>query len=262
MIKNNNQDTKILLSRAQDNAEMALKKGEPCFMPFLSDFEQAFVTRYAAYSRDDEKLLFFGGYKESDYKCAGFFPRYLFYDEDYDPYADFPVCTVLAEGSGFRRLTHRDFLGAIMSLGIKREMIGDIVVAEDGFSAYIFCLKKAADYLVDNFKAAANDKISCRLYANEDITIPEKKYEVINATVSSPRLDAVLCACINVSREEAGKMILSGLVSADHIVAEDKSKICGEGSVISVRGYGKFVINKIGDRNRRDRLRISIYRYV
>ena len=76
MIKHNEQEIKLLVSKAQDAAEMALKKGEAKFLPFLSDAEAAYLERNLKYDRGDEKLLFFGGYGEAEYKCAGFFPLY------------------------------------------------------------------------------------------------------------------------------------------------------------------------------------------
>lgn len=261
MIKHNESDLKLLVSRAQDASEMALKKGEARFLPFLSDAEVAFLERTLRYSRDDEKLVFFGGYDEADYKCAGFFPSYYFYDESFEPEKEFPICTVFAKGSGFRKLTHRDFLGSMMSLGIKRETVGDIVVSDDGFSAYVFCLEKTAQYLVANFTSAANDKIVCTI-TDGNVKIPPKKFEVINTTVSSPRVDALICACLDISREDAGRLIASGLVAHDHITVEDKSGMCAEGSLISVRHHGRFLLYKIGDKNRRDRLRITIHRYI
>lgn len=262
MIKHNEQEIKLLVSKAQDAAEMALKKGEAKFLPFLSDAEAAYLERNLKYDRGDEKLLFFGGYGEAEYKCAGFFPLYYFYDEEYEPESEFPICTVLAKGSGFRKLSHRDFLGSMMALGIKRETIGDIVVSEDCFSAYVFCLEKTAQYLIANFTSAANDKIVCSLCEKEKISIPPKKFEVINTTVNSPRVDAVICSCLDISRDEAGKLISAGLVAVNHITCEDKSKMCSEGTLISVRHHGRFMLYKFGDRNRRDRLRITIHRYI
>lgn len=262
MMKHNETDTKLLVSRAQDAAEMALKKGEARFLPFLSDTEIAFLEVNLRYNRDDETLIFFGGYDEADYKCAGFFPSYCFYDEEYEPEKDFPICTVFAKGSGFRKLTHRDFLGSMMSLGIKRETIGDIVVSDDGCSAYVFCLEKTAEYLVANFTSAANDKVVCSICPPDKIEIPPKKFEVINATVNSPRIDAIICACLDLSREEAGRYISSGLVACNHILCEDKSKMCSEGTLVSVRHHGRFLVYKFGDRNRRDRLRVTIHRYI
>lgn len=262
MIKNNTTDIKLLVSHTQDAAERALKSGSPCFLNFLSETEQAYIERYSVYRRDDERLLFFGGYDDAEYKCAGFFPSYYFYGEAYDAFAEFPVCAVFAKGSGFRKLSHRDFLGSVMSLGIKREMLGDIIVSEDEASAYIFCLEKTADFLTANFVLCANDKIVCKRCGTENFAIPPKKFEVINETVSSLRIDAVLCACINVSRGDAEKMISSGLVALNHEVCEDKSKLCTEGAKISVRHHGRFVLHKIGDLNRRDRLRIVLHRLV
>lgn len=262
MIKNFDTDTKLLISRAQDCAQRAIKTGSPCFMPFLSDAEQFFIEKNLSYPRDDETLVFFGGYDDSDYKCAGFFPFFLFYDDEYNPNKDFPISVIHAKGSGFRNLSHRDFLGSLMALGIKREVIGDIIVSDDCHSSYIFCLEKTADFLVTSFTAAANDKIVCTKCDTADVIIPPRKFSEISATVSSPRIDALICACLNVSRDSAEKMISSGFVSLNHAICSDKSKLCTEGALVSIRHHGRFLLHKIGDKNRRDRTRIVLHRFM
>lgn len=256
-------DEKLLRCKAEDVATLACRRYEPTFVGFLSEAERAFVEQQASYDRSQVRAIFFGGYADADYTVVGFFPTFLFYDEGYRPQEAFPIAVLRARGSGFRKLTHRDFLGSLMALGIKRETVGDILVADDGFSAYIFCLEKTADYLLRNFVAAANDKIVCeRCEDRENILLPEKKYEVIAATVSSPRLDAILCAAINLSREEASRRIEAGLVSVDHVVCCDKAKTCTVGSLLSIRHCGRFLIHSFGDRNRRDRLRIVLHHYI
>ena len=186
----------------------------------------------------------------------------MFYDESYDPYSDFPISVILAKGSGFRKLSHRDFLGSLMALGIKREVLGDIVVSDDCHSAYIFCLAKTAEYLLNYFDTAANDRIVCSECNLSDAVIPPKKFSEISDTVSSPRLDALICACLNISRDSAEKMISSGSVSLNHTICTDKSKICTEGALVSIRHHGRFLLHKIGDKNRRDRLRIVLHRFL
>lgn len=258
----NNQDTKLLISKTEDAAEFALKTGSPRFTSFLSDAQRYFVKTQAHYRRDDVVLEFFGGYDDADYSCAGFFPAYLFYDDTFCAKDAFPIKAVLAKGSGFRKLTHRDFLGSLMSLGIKREVIGDIVVSDDGFSAYIFCLEKTADYLVTAFDCAANDKITCSVCDIHDIAVPSRKTQELNITVNSPRIDAVIGAVLKLSRDDAEKLISSGAVSLNHTVCTEKSKLCDEGFVVSVRHHGRFIIQQFGDRNRRDRLRITVAKFI
>lgn len=261
-MRNEKFDEKLLSAKVGDAAKLALRRGEPTFTRFLSEAERAYIERNVYYDRDEEKLLFFGGTDEAEYTVAGFFPAYLFYDENYNPEKDFPVRTVEARGSGFRRLSHRDFLGSLMALGIERETIGDIFVAEDGYSAYIVCLDKTADYLLQFFTAAANDKITCRLCDGGSIVLPEKKFETLSVTVASPRLDALLSSALNVSREEAARLVSSGGVSVDHVVCTDKGRTLSEGSLLSVRGYGRYRLSAFGDRNRRDRLRVTLLRYI
>lgn len=261
-MKSSDFDEKILISKAEDAARQALRRGSPVFTGFLSDAERAIIQCHAHYERDEETLMFFGGYPEADYTVAGFFPAYCFYEEEFRPEKRFPIRMLHAAGSGFRKLSHRDFLGSLMALGIKRETVGDIAVAPDGFSAYIFCLEKTAEYLIGHFTMAANDKIICRPCDPETVVLPAKQFTVINTTVSSLRADAILCAALDISREEAARLIAAGLVSVNHLLCRDKSELCPEGAVFSVRHHGRFLLYRLGDRNKKDRLRITLHRYV
>ena len=261
-MKNEKTDEKLLLAKVGDAADLALRRGEASFVGFLSEAERALIERNIRFDREEEKLFFFGGFDSAEYTVAGFFPVYLFYEEGYDPKEHFPIQIISASGSGFRKLSHRDFLGSLMALGIKRETVGDIVVSDDGYSAYIFCLAKTAECILRDFTAAANDKIRCRLCKREEISLPEKKFVSLSVTVASPRLDALLSAALNVSREEASRLIAAGSVSVDHTICTDKGKSLSEGMILSVRGYGRYKVSAFGDRNRRDRLRVTLLHFV
>lgn len=261
-MKNEKFDEKLLSAKIKDAAALALRRGEATFTAFLSEAQRAYIERNVFLDPDEERLLFFGGYQEAEYTVAGFFPSYLFYDEAFEPEKEFPIRVLSAKGSGFRTLTHRDFLGSLMSLGITRESVGDIAVADDGHSAYIFCLAKTEAFLLQNLVSAANDKIICCPCNADAITLPAKKFVPLAVTVASARLDAILSAALKLSREEAAALVASGGVSIDHVVCTDKGKICGEGMLLSIRGSGRIRIASFGDRNRRDRLRLTLLRYV
>ncbi len=255
-------DEKLLLSRAQDQAQRAARSFEVCFLPFLSDTEQAYLEAYLSYPRDDVRLVFFGGHEDADYKCAGFFPSFLFFDESFDPKGAFPITALECRGSSFRKLTHRDFLGSLMSHGLKRETLGDIIVSEDGYAAFVFALSKTAEYIIANFDSAANDRITVKKLDLWALKLPERKYQSIAATVNSLRIDALLCACLDVSREEADRLLRAGFVSRNHIICTEKSRAVDKGDLFSIRHHGRFLLYDIGDRNRRDRLRITIHKYI
>ncbi len=260
-MKTSNTEEKLLFSRAKELMSAAAEKGMPCFLPFLNEQQQATVSSLP-HKSCGARLVFFGGYEDAERKCAGFFPDFLFYDEDYNPEEDFPIKTVLAKGSGFRVLSHKDFYGSLMALGIKRETFGDIAVSDDGFSALIPCADKTAHFLVENFVAAANDKIVCRTVSKGEAIFAPRKYKEFYDTLPSLRLDAVVAACCDISRDKADALIQQGFVILCHKECTDRAKICSEGDNISIRHHGRFILYEIGEKNRRDRLRVAFRKYI
>lgn len=170
------------------------------------------------------------------------------------------VQPLLLEGSGFRSLSHRDWMGALLSLGIKREILGDIVVWDD-FHAVTFCQAKGAAYLISELKKAGRDTVRafpCRLPAG---FVPRQQYIPVRGTVASPRVDGVIRTLCSISREDAAALIQRGLVEINYdTIAETDGRI-EAGDIISVRGYGKFQIDEIGQPTVRGRIHLAARKY-
>ena len=170
------------------------------------------------------------------------------------------VHPLLLEGSGFRSLSHRDWLGSLMSLGIKREILGDITVWDD-FHAVVFCQTKSAVYLITELKKAGRDAVRaapCRL---PEGFVPQQQYVSVTGTVASPRADGVVRTLCNVSREEAAAMIQRGLVELNYDPIEKTDVSVTAGDILSVRGYGKFKIDEIGRPTHRGRMHLAARKY-
>ncbi len=170
------------------------------------------------------------------------------------------VHPLLLKGSGFRALSHRDWLGSLMSLGIKREILGDIVVWDD-FHAVLFCQTKGAAYLISELKKAGRDAVRavpCRLPAG---FVPRQQYVSIRGTVASPRADGVVRALCNVSREDAAALIQRGMVEINYDPIEEADRRIEPGDILSVRGYGKFKIDEVGQPTGRGRLHLTARKY-
>lgn len=144
-----------------------------------------------------------------------------------------------------------------MSLGIKRETVGDIVVS-DGEAA-VFCLDAEAE-LIRGITKIGNAGVC----AEDGLKKPIEKPKTVNfiASVPSMRLDCIVGACANISRERSATLVKSGLVTADFSVCLEVSKIVAENSVLSLRGYGKFKVSKIVGTSKKGRLRVEIEKYV
>ena len=157
--------------------------------------------------------------------------------------------------SGYEKLSHRDWLGSLMALGIKRETIGDICFFEG--EAYVFAEPKAAVYIQNELSRAGRDKVSAEICSlPRDFRI-ELEYELFATTVASPRIDGVVRALCNMSRDDAASLVASGMVELNYFTAtEVDAKVCN-GDIISVRGRGKYIIDSADEQTKKGRVRIA-----
>ena len=158
----------------------------------------------------------------------------------------------------FEGISHRDFLGSLMSLGITRENIGDIVKKDD--CCYIFLLSKMADYVSENFSSVRKSNVKNEIYAVGNIVV-EKEFENVKKSVASLRADAVIAAMFNLSRTDAAEAIKRGLVTLNYRELEATDKRLDEGDTLSLKGKGKAIIEKVGDFTKKGRLFIEIKKY-
>ena len=145
--------TKLLIARAEDLAEATLKKDYPSFSGFLDMKQQTTLKNFKV---PGVTPVFFGGYEDAERKVLGFFPDWY---EDYS--AHFPVKAIEIIPSDTENLTHRDYLGSIMGLGIKRECIGDIIQKDDG--AYVFAGDEIIDFLIGNLDKIGHRNVKVKI---------------------------------------------------------------------------------------------------
>lgn len=200
------------------------------------------------------RTIFYGGYEEAERVILINLP-------DYADLKTEALLTVIraARPQRSRPLTHRDYLGSLIGLGIKREMIGDILVREDG--ADIICLSEIADFILTNYYKAGRTNLSLTAHPIEDLMIPEAKRTRITDTVASLRLDSVVSSAFGLSRGKAAEAIGRGLVFVNHVEVAKADFQVKEGDQITLRGKGKACILEVGGRSRKDRQYITIERY-
>lgn len=155
-------------------------------------------------------------------------------------------------------LTHRAVLGSVLGLGIKREMLGDIVVQNN--LCDIIISKTVAEYVLNNLKSVGRDKVSVKEISFEELMIPEDSSKEIKTTVSSLRVDSVISAGYGISREKSSALVKGELVKLNHIVIKSPVKSVREGDVISVRGKGRLEIREIGGTSKSGRIKIVLAR--
>lgn len=157
------------------------------------------------------------------------------------------------------KLTHRDFLGAILNLGIERDMVGDILV--HGNTAYCFVMEKVADVFCTDLDRVCHTAVKCSIVdAVPDDCTPKLQAESI--TVTSPRLDAILAKVFHLSRGEAKTLFEMEKVTLDGRICRNPETVLKENSKVSVRGYGKLEYHGDEHVTKKGKTGLTIWRYV
>ena len=156
-------------------------------------------------------------------------------------------------------MTHRDFLGAFLAAGVRRETIGDILV-EPG-RAVLFVRQETAGFLLSQISRIGRTGV--RLSEGIQLPLPAGMgFAEFQGVIASPRLDCVTAAATGLSREKAARLISAGLVTVNHRPQESLSLIIEEGDRLSVRGKGRFIIDRLGPVTKKGRLAIAGRRHL
>ena len=170
------------------------------------------------------------------------------------------VCVKIAPKSErfSEELTHRDFLGSLMALGIKREVLGDIFI--DGGCGYLFCLDTIAPYIIDNLIQVRRTSVVCTV--TDELPMPEMKLQTERVNIASERLDAIISAVWHMSRGNSAQLIKSQRVFISARLCESCSYQLKPDETVSARGFGKFIYRGIEKETRKGRLFVVIDRFV
>lgn len=240
------EDEKLLIRHILDLAGQNNATGRSRASCFLDERQLALCTG-ALKSNGYTEYGCIGGYENAARKVIVFYG----YGESV------PFTPVVFTAKGVNKLTHRDFLGALMSENIKRETLGDILVGEK--RTVVFVLNTVLPVIEGITKIG-----SCGVNLSYDFSerdIPEQEFEEIKATVQSLRLDAVLSSAVKASREKTQEFIKSKGVILNNAVSYSPDERMSEGDVFSVRGVGKFILDTVGGLSKKDRIFITIKKY-
>lgn len=244
-------DDRLFISQLDDAVYLCEKRRKPYFFSFMSERKQSLASKHLDYSRFSG-YRFFGGYEGAERRVLC-----LWFDSQPDD-AEFPVDALEFSFRKSDKLTHRDFLGAIMALGIERETVGDILV-EDG-SCVVFVKREIKEYITSQLSKIGSAGVKISEFTGSGLP-KGRGAEEISATVSSLRLDSVAAALSGLSREKTKSLILSGIVAHNYEGCTNISKPVREGDIITIRGKGKFQINGVLGETKKHRIRLSILHY-
>ena len=284
-------EDKLILAQAEDRIEQCRAYDMLTHTGFLDARQQSLARRAFGVRQGEVQLLYYGGYEDADRVILTALPYYMseigeesLYpnaaktdsgsagseDASLSVAAAAPVRELLtviratapkgshASKSG-RALSHSDYLGALMGLGIKRTVVGDILVREDG--ADIIVLTEIADFIMQTFASAGRSHLSLERLPIEALIIPAHETHEIHDPVASLRLDALLAAAFRLPRGKAADAIRQGLVFVDHLEATKTDLPVEEGAELVIRHKGKAILSEVGGRSRKDRINVTFTRY-
>lgn len=242
-------EDKLLVRHILDLAYQSQKCGYARFSAFL-DERQLALCESALISEHISSFASAGGYDDASRRMLVFLP----YDEcEFEA----PFKAVVFNYREQDKPSHRDFLGSLMALEIKRELIGDILVGNK--RTVVFVHNTALSLVNDMTKIG---KCGVKISYDFDLTdIPEPEFDEIKSTVASIRLDAVLALALRTSREKAQDVIKAKGVTLNRVMTYNPSERLNEGDTFSVRGQGKFVLAEIGGQSKKDRIFITIKKF-
>ena len=248
-------EDRMLLAKVWDKIHAGLRRNIIANTCFLSPRELE-MTRFLF--GDLPGLHAFGGYEDAERKMLIYLPDYLDPDALFD--ADSPVVCLRATFFQEDSPSHRDFLGALMGAGIGRETVGDICVGKG--SCDFFVTEEIAPYIQQSFTSAGRTHLHIERVPLLEASIPEPEVKEIKDTLASLRLDSVISSGFRIGRSLAAQYVNSGKAAIDGLPCEKPDKTVSEGSKISVRGLGKIRLVSVNGRTKKDRISITIHKYI
>ncbi len=218
---------------------------------FLDEKQKRTASEYFA-KRKFLNYSFFGGYDDADRVLLLVFPHeWRIWDS--------PVGCVTISYKGEETLSHRDILGSVLSLGIQRDLIGDILTEDS--RAVVFAYPHAAQLIVNELERIGKTHVCVKEGFEEPLPV-KNTFVDMTVNVASMRIDCIVSALSGLSREKGAELIRRGLVKCDYVTVEQSDMLINKKVIISIRGYGKFIVSNEISTTRRGRLSIKVKKYA
>ncbi|WP_051273532.1 YlmH family RNA-binding protein [Desulfotruncus alcoholivorax] len=243
-----------ILARVLDLGEIALKTHRTQFTDFYDPYRCGLIARTVE-TIPGLAAGVDGGYPAAERSRVLISPDYL------PEVTEDGLAFLEIKGNfRFKPVTHRDYLGALMGLGIRREKLGDILVDENG--AHLIVAKEIAGYIKSGLTAVGRTGVSVREIGRTDLVLPARECREIKTTVQSMRIDAVAAHGFGLSRSKMAGEITSGKVYLNWRPCLDPSAGVNAGDMISVRGRGRVEVIETGGKTKKGRLGLLLRRYI
>jgi RNA-binding protein YlmH len=273
------ENEEFLMKRIRELAHLSAKREMVMFSDFLNLYEQNLVDERFL-KQNSVCVSFSGGYPLSERRVAAFYPgkgmpvnsadtSWLTGSPDQNPKAEtcfpfaeaYPIDCLLIEpksGRFAQPLSHRDYLGAILHLGVNRNVTGDILIS--GQKAWLFCLSRMSAFIMENLTQVRHTSV--RVSFTEPKELPSPSFETIRGTVASVRLDSLISLAFSESRTHMASMTDKGLVFVNGRLILSNAFEPHEGDIISVRHKGRMIYDGQTGKTKKGRISVTVRRYV
>jgi len=236
-----------------DIAANAIKSRKCTITAFLSPFEQD-MAGVVANSLGELNVDFYGGYRGAERQRAAFC------HVDFQGTPNFEIAVIKAQWNGeFARLGHRDVLGSIMSLGVERKYIGDIIATKD--CARLLVDRKMCDYFTANLTQIGGTSVTTTVDELDSIEPKEERTKEIKATVASLRADSIAAAGFGMSRSKAAQEIAAEKLKLNWQTLKSASQSIKAGDILSMRGRGRLEVTEIRGQTKKGRVGVLLKRF-
>ena len=252
------EEEKLTLAKLLDQWERSRSRNIPTATNFLTPQEQVLAQSLLHQVGGEESAVFSGGYDGAERKLVLFLPDYLdaaWYAKD----EEYPLCAVRCSYREEERPTHRDFLGSLMGLGVRREMLGDILVTSGGCD--ILLRREILSFILQNYISAGRTHLKVEQVALSNLHLPEQRRQEIRDTVATLRLDSVISSAFRMSRARAAELIRAGKVEVNWRMCDKTDHLCAQGDTFTARGFGKCTLAEVGGLSKKGRITIRLERY-
>ena len=281
----NKKEDSFLLSQIEDRIRQCEEHYMITTTGFL-DMRQRTLAESLCRKHRGLRYAFYGGYGDAERRMAVFFPEYVelpgagageaeagrrdeglgeaaarFFQENPEDDPLTVVRAVAPSGAAVsRKLTHRDYLGSLVGLGLKREMIGDILVRPDGTD--ILAAKEIEEFLLFHYGKAGRASLELSAVPVPQLIVPEGARQEKSDTVASLRLDNVIASVFSTSRSGAADAVRGGLVFVNGMQVQKPDTPVKEGDRLVLRGKGKAILKEVGGQTRKDRIFVRFDRFL
>lgn len=254
MFNNLTSEAREFLARIEDKAEIVLRRHSEQVTEFIDPYLRSCAFEFLK-KLSGLNFASFGGVATAERQRIVLCPDYLKPEQ-----AMAHLCLVKFRGNlSHITYSHRDFLGALLGLGIKREKVGDLYPIEDGF--VVVLSRDLADFVLLDTLKIKGVALKSEVIQTGEWNPPIQTEKIINTTISSLRLDTVVAHGFGFSRTKVTSFIKGGKVKVNWQVIEETDYQCKEDDLISFRGKGRIKVSKISGQTKKGRLKITISRY-